>query len=418
MRATFRKAGLIITMCLAMSFSINSLFAQVKCPVSVGVSVQYVGSPIVLPRSSGVLIREPIKDSSSGGSLLPVSGALEIKNLLITEQVTANVYDPATRMLLVTVVNRADLITTIQYPIAVDASTIKIVSSESQDCIPTVIDPGTVVTPIDAAPISDIDADLIADDRDACPRKFSSKKDHALVGLPLGCPCTDWADNDFDGLYNCQEIASERNVPIGIVCSDKDDADKDGTPNCDDPCPTDPNKTLPLECGCEVPETPTCNNACRGGLEDIGCGCGVLTCTTPSSGDILTEKTQITTPPVVELLGMEGDVKRDVKLTLRMFDGAALAVGVASFSTSAQKAKAKDQLSIRYDVRVSKIEGDKQKSVARRVVRSNSVLLRKLTSGLYTAKYRALIKSKEKRAGAKSWVAAKTGFSPAQTFAF
>jgi hypothetical protein len=261
--------------------------------------------------------------------------------------------------------------------------------------------------------ILDADFDTIPDQIDECPNEFAPEADHFLSGLPLGCPCTDRQDNDFDGLLNCQEAPADQNIPVGTQCTDTGDADKDGTSNCNDPCPTDPLKTLPLLCGCEVIETSTCLNPCKNGIADLGCGCGIDPCTTPGK-NILTNFTVITSPPTVQLSGNAGDPKRDVTITLINFDGAATQSKKLILANQDKSKK----LSVRYDISVSKIEAGKKKAVIRRTVRSNSVLLRKLSSGLYAAKYRALIKSKDKREGSKEKTVAKTSFSPARTFSF
>jgi hypothetical protein len=259
----------------------------------------------------------------------------------------------------------------------------------------------------------DADSDTIPDQIDECPTLFAPEADHFLVGLPLGCPCTDREDNDFDSLLNCQEAPADQNNPQGSQCTDTGDADRDQTLNCNDPCPLDPKKTAALLCGCEVEETPTCLNTCKGDVKDLGCGCGIDPCTNPDR-NILTNFTVITTPPKISLGGKPGDPKRDVTITLIDFDAAS---NLSKKLVSASKASGA-KLSVRYEISVSRIEGTKKKSVIRRTVRSNSVLLRKLSSGLYTAKYRALIKSKDKRTGSKEKTVAKTSFSPARTFSF
>jgi hypothetical protein len=257
----------------------------------------------------------------------------------------------------------------------------------------------------------DTDGDTIPDVIDDCPNDFAPEGDLILTGvLGFGCPCLDRNDNDGDGLLNCQELPADQNIPVGSQCTDTGDADRDGTSNCNDACPTDPLKIEAKLCGCEVPETDGCKDPCTNGVQDLGCGCGVSPCTDPSK-TVLTKFTKITEAAVITVTVDAATGKKNVEITLKKFDSALIP---KKLSTQAAAKGAK--LSVRYDVSVQKIEGGKKKSVIRRTVRSNSVLLRKLSSGLYTAKYRALIKSKDKREGSKEKTVSKTSFSPASTF--
>jgi hypothetical protein len=271
----------------------------------------------------------------------------------------------------------------------------------------------------DSAPLValDTDNDGITDNSDACPSDFASTQDQALSGLPLGCPCLDRFDSDLDTLLNCQEAAGSILIPTGGQCFDTADADRDGTQNCSDPCPNDPNKVLPLNCGCEILETETCEETCRPGITDIGCGCGVSDCPTPRSGTILTKLTNIDSPPDIVIGQPNNDEERSVTLTFQSFAGAARVRLANALRLLGVELATRQRLTVAYDVVITKIEGNKKRNVLRRTVRANSLLVRKLPSGLYTAKYRALIRGKSPRTGEKK-VMGKTAFSPSQTFSF
>jgi len=71
----------------------------------------------------------------------------------------------------------------------------------------------------------------------------------------------------------------------GVPDACEEDSDGDGTIDACDGCPTDPNKTVPGVCGCNVPDTdrdhdgtPNCIDGCPddpGKIEPGVCGCGV-----------------------------------------------------------------------------------------------------------------------------------------------
>jgi hypothetical protein len=263
----------------------------------------------------------------------------------------------------------------------------------------------------------DSDNDGVPDATDGCVFDAASAADQSLSGLQLGCPCVDRFDADVDGLLNCQEPPSTVLIPIGETCFDAADVDKDGTQNCFDLCPNDSNKILPLVCGCEVAESAICKQPCDQGLSDFGCGCGVSDCSIPRSGTILTKFTTIGSPPEVVIGQPTKDSERSITLRFELFAGAAKIRLASSLRLLGEKSTARQRLSVAYDVVVTKIEGNKKRNVLRRTVKANSLLIRKLESGLYTAKYRAVIRSKTPRTGEKR-VIGRTKYSPAQTFSF
>jgi hypothetical protein len=271
----------------------------------------------------------------------------------------------------------------------------------------------------DSAPLVqlDTDGDGLTDFDDACPNDFASAADMQLSGLLLGCPCIDTFDSDLDGLKNCQEPANAILIPAGAECTDTADADGDGTQNCFDPCPNDPKKIIPLTCGCEIEETPTCSQFCKPGVVDLGCGCGVSDCPTPRTGTILTRLTNLDSPPDIVFGQPANDGSRSITLMFQDFVGAARVRVDSLLRALGLSAARRQRLSVAYDVVITKIEGNRKRNVLRRTVRANSLLVRKLASGLYTAKYRALIRGKNPRTGEKRTMG-KTSFSPSQTFSF
>jgi len=84
---------------------------------------------------------------------------------------------------------------------------------------------------------NDFDGDGVGDVCDGCP----TDPGKVLPGV-CGCGTSD-RDGDGDGVPDCTVF----NPPAG-------DDDGDGVPNNADGCPFDPNKTLPGQCGCNLPD--------------------------------------------------------------------------------------------------------------------------------------------------------------------
>jgi hypothetical protein len=203
-------------------------------------------------------------------------------------------------------------------------------------------------------------------------------------------------------------------------CSQPGDADKDGVENCNDPCPLDRNKTEPLLCGCEVAESPDCLGTCKGEAADLGCGCGVVDCS--GTQRFLTNLTKLVMAPSVEVIDT-GKPLQNAQISFNRFDAAQLIrrqlrSSRADAAAQLQPAtEAPRRLNVRYEVLVQKVLENRKRVVLRRTVRANSVLVRRLASGLYTAKYRAMITTKDPRSSEQR-VVSRTNFSPAQTFSF
>lgn len=121
-------------------------------------------------------------------------------------------------------------------------------------------------------------------------------------GDGLGDACDPDSDPDADGVPNetdnCPGVANADQTDSdgdgqGDACDTVADADGDGVPDDQDGCPTDPGKTAPGVCGCNVAETDSdgdgtadCNDGCVSDPEktEAGiCGCGVAD--TDSDGD-------------------------------------------------------------------------------------------------------------------------------------
>ncbi len=94
-------------------------------------------------------------------------------------------------------------------------------------------------------PEHDADWDGTPNCIDDCPHD----PDKTVPGV-CGCGETeDLTDSDGDSVPNCVDgCPGEDDVP---------DGDGDGTPDCLDDCPEDPDKTVPLICGCGVPDDDT-----------------------------------------------------------------------------------------------------------------------------------------------------------------
>jgi hypothetical protein len=268
----------------------------------------------------------------------------------------------------------------------------------------------------DPAVEPDTDADGTVDCRDLCPFFFGE------IAFQ-GCACPDPDDSDKDGIRNCDEQDGQSLLPPGARCQDikggPRDNDGDGVRNCEDECPLDPKKTRKGTCGCEVPEdTASCQQECVGTAVNVGCGCGITDCTSITDGStILTEVSRLFDEPAVSIEDGNGSTD-SVTLTLKKFDGALLVGDIQTQGAfdGVSSAETSTVLDVRYKVTVQKVLNNKNKIVLRRLVRGNSVLLRRLSSGLYTAKYRAVIRSINSKKGSKSTTVSRTNFSPAQSF--
>ena len=93
--------------------------------------------------------------------------------------------------------------------------------------------------------------------------------------------CGDCSDDDSDGVPDFSDICPEGDDTI--------DTDQDGTPDFCDECPTDPLKTMPGRCGCNVIETDLTGDIDCDGDEDIddynALGNSIGTCTGDLNGD-------------------------------------------------------------------------------------------------------------------------------------
>ncbi len=103
------------------------------------------------------------------------------------------------------------------------------------------------------------------------------------VAFTYGCPNpADNVDADGDGAVNCLDDCPtdpNKTVPGQCGCGNSDtDADNDGTADCNDSCPTDPNKIVPGQCGCGVSDNNVdsdgdgvldCADQCPGGDDTI-----------------------------------------------------------------------------------------------------------------------------------------------------
>jgi hypothetical protein len=263
----------------------------------------------------------------------------------------------------------------------------------------------------------DTDNDGTVDCRDLCP---------FFVGELAfqGCACPDPDDSDNDGIRNCDEQEGQSLIPPGRRCEDirggTRDNDGDGVRNCEDECPLDPKKSRKGVCGCEVPEdTANCQQECVGSAVNVGCGCGITDCTAITDGsNFLTEVTRLFDEPAIGIEDNGAGTTENITLTFQNFDGALL-VGSDDTDSDDDTAAAENgttSLEVRYKVTLQQVLGNKKKTVLRRLIRGNSVLLRRLSSGLYTAKYRAFIRRINTEDRTKNTTVSKSNFSPAQSF--
>ena len=121
------------------------------------------------------------------------------------------------------------------------------------------------------------------------------------LGLCGNAP-ENWSGYSYIGSYACQSLlpdcgdcsdADSDGVPdFNDICPGGDDTidtDEDGTPDFCDECPTDPLKTMPGRCGCDVIETDLSGDIDCDGDEDIddynALGNSIGTCTGDLNGD-------------------------------------------------------------------------------------------------------------------------------------
>ena len=273
----------------------------------------------------------------------------------------------------------------------------------------------------DAPQNPDGDGDTINDEEDSCPTAFASPEDLQLSGLPLGCPCLDRFDADGDGLFNCQEDDDDVLIPTGGVCEDDGDADNDGLENCFDPCPEDGLKTSPLVCGCNIVETPNCLEPCITGFRDLGCGCGLPDClSVRSTENFLTNRTKLISPPDVQIIPLD-EGRFHVLVSFRRFTGARRIRRSRNKVTTSQATlermnrRRRNRLRVRYQVVLRRVQGNRKRIVERRIVRSSMYLIRRLNSGIYSLRYRALVRTRRTK-NRRALTVSRTNVSPARTF--
>jgi hypothetical protein len=121
---------------------------------------------------------------------------------------------------------------------------------------------------------------------------------------------------------------------------------------------------------------------------------------------------------MVELLSVPTANRTSIRLSFEAFDAALLLQTQNQVRESLRMGAIARPLAVRYQVSLRQVVNNQRRVVLRRTVRSNSVLVRRLASGLYVAKYRAMIVRRRQNGEGqgREQVMHRTHFSPALAF--
>jgi hypothetical protein len=227
-------------------------------------------------------------------------------------------------------------------------------------------------------------------------------------------------------IFTGAALAQQTCDPLSI------DSDSDGTADCADGCPNDSFNIIPPQpCGCgfvlidlNSDGVDECIESCHIDLNLPGAG--FCTCPlyelilqlsgitdSPCAPSFAEGKTVITQPPGVVVMP-EPDGTSTVQLFFQDFDGVFMKVRSTSRATSAGPETSaavrtkKVKLQLRYEAVIS--SDTTGKVVAKRIAKRNSLAVKGIFPGSYSAKYRVLGINRQKK------IAVKTKFSPTKQF--